>query len=162
MTAVEALRAKDAAFNQQMAEVQRRLVAAGLSDLGNGKLATQVSFGPLRSFVEAPQGGLYICTQFDRRVWWLRPDGYLVAVVGNGTEVVDPSLEGKTATAAGYAIMRGMTVDPAGPLVEIAADRLEGRLHLGERRLGVGRGGLTLGRADRRRDKYHRAVRTAR
>ncbi|MDB5097108.1 MAG: repeat containing protein [Cyanobacteria bacterium RYN_339] len=65
--AVDGLRAKDPTFDQQVKAVEKLLVA-GLSDLGDGELATAVGLSNPKSFARLADGSLLIAERNGHRV----------------------------------------------------------------------------------------------
>ncbi|MEB3300314.1 MAG: hypothetical protein VKO21_12630 [Candidatus Sericytochromatia bacterium] len=80
--AVQLLRTRHTAVQEQFETVRKLLVVAGLFNLGDGEPATEVALSDVRGLLTAPDGGLYLNCPEDRRIWWLRADGTLKAVVG--------------------------------------------------------------------------------
>jgi sugar lactone lactonase YvrE len=100
--AVEGLRAKDPSFDQQVKAVEKLLVA-GLADVGDGELATDVGLASPRAFVRLADGSLLIAERNGHRVRRLDPKtGRLTTFAGK---------DGSTAPGDG------------GPAVEAFIDR---------------------------------------
>jgi sugar lactone lactonase YvrE len=74
---VEQLREQDPSLDQQLDAVRKLLVVAGLSDLGNGELATAVPLRFVSSLMTGPGGTLVFSSALDGRIWRLDPDGHL-------------------------------------------------------------------------------------
>lgn len=117
---VNAMRVKDTTFDQQMETVKRLLIAAGQSDLGNGRLATEVALGYLEGMLCAPDGTLYLAAAGDRRVWRLSASGRIETYAGSGT-ADGSSLNGKKAVDANYASPSQLSLDAQGRLIIVEA-----------------------------------------
>jgi hypothetical protein len=114
---VDGLRRRDAAFDGQLENVRRLLVAGGLSDLGNGMPATQVPLNGVSGVVAAADGTLFVYAGNDKRIWRVA-NGRAEAVVGNG--LFDPDTQdhgGKRALEAPLHVVRCATLDARGALV---------------------------------------------
>ncbi|MDB5097756.1 MAG: repeat-containing protein [Cyanobacteria bacterium RYN_339] len=92
---VESLRHQDPAFDLQMEAVKKLLIAAGLSDLGNGLPATQVDLGATQRLLAGRDGTVYLVT--GRRLWHLAKDGTLVTAYDPpaGELIYDAALDGQ-------------------------------------------------------------------
>ncbi|MFP5504399.1 MAG: hypothetical protein ACLGIN_18085, partial [Candidatus Sericytochromatia bacterium] len=109
---VEALRQQDATFDQQMETVKRLLVAAGLSDLGNGQIATEVFLPQIRQALPAPDGSVYLNCGL---IWRLMPDGTLRRVTG-ATTTEALAVDGLEAADARLRAVSRMALDATGRL----------------------------------------------
>lgn len=121
LATVATMRQKDTAFNDQMEVVKRLLIAAGQSDLGNGRRATEVAIGNVSALALGPDGDLYFPTPSSNRVWRLTPDGFLHAYLGNGgqrnlTKDFD-GISGKTVSEALIGLPNGLAFDSEGRLL---------------------------------------------
>jgi len=76
------LRKASQELNGKLEAVKALLIAAGLSDLGAGELATTVPLGRIEDLAPAPGGGAWFYTPGTGRIWWLRPDQRLETLVG--------------------------------------------------------------------------------
>lgn len=128
VAAVEKLKAADAPFRAQLEKVRQLLVAAGQSDLGAGRLGTQVSLGAIRNVALADDGSLYITCPNAHRIWRLAKDGRLYTAAGSGTPT-QGSLDGKPGAEAGLQSPLGVTLDAEGrPLIVEGGARRVSRL----------------------------------
>lgn len=116
LAAVEGLRAKDTALNEQLEAVRRLLIPAGQSDLGAGRLGTQVALGYLSMLLPMPDGALLIAAEGDRRLWRLGPDGRLTTLAGGGGPTV-ASVDGQVAATAGLTAPTGALRDAQGRVI---------------------------------------------
>ncbi|MEB3236361.1 MAG: hypothetical protein VKO64_01890 [Candidatus Sericytochromatia bacterium] len=97
-TVVEAvwrLQARHETVKTGFETLRKLLVVAGLSNLGDGEPATRVALSDVRDMLTAPDGGLYLNCPDDKRIWWLRVDGTLRALVGrvaSGDTRVEPEI----------------------------------------------------------------------
>lgn len=110
---VNGLRQRDTAFNEQMETVKRLLIAAGQSDLGSGRLGTEVNLSSVSGLVIAADNTLYINAPYDRRVWKLDANGRLVTAAGKGSAGTE-SLTGKMGPDALLTTLRSVSLDGAG------------------------------------------------
>ncbi|MNS75647.1 SMP-30/Gluconolaconase/LRE-like region [compost metagenome] len=113
VTTVNGLRQRDSAFNEQMETVKRLLIAAGQSDLGSGRLGTEVNLSSVSGLAIAPDGTLYINAPYDRRVWKLDANGRLVTAAGKGSAGTE-SLTGKSGPDALLTTLRSVSLDGTG------------------------------------------------
>lgn len=120
---VTALRQQDSAFDGQMEAVKKLLIAAGQSDMGNGQAATKARFGRLRTVLPLPDGGFWLCSEDDGRVWQVDPDGTLRALAGTGVKGGEPQA-GQLATAAAIGNPTAVARDATGRLLILQQGRL--------------------------------------
>jgi sugar lactone lactonase YvrE len=113
---VETLRAQDPAFNAQMETVKQLLVAAGQSDFGSGKKATEVGLTKLRDVVPMPDGTFLISCRPDSRIWKYTADGTLVTALGSGTHK-EGTLAGQTGPEAGLRYPISVKADSSGRIL---------------------------------------------
>lgn len=114
---VDALRAKDASFNDQMETVEKLLVVAGASDLGSGLKATEVTIQSVDDLEIGPDGTMYVLTTADNRVWRVRPDGVIEVAVGDRRPPSGQDLTGELGIEASLKRPTGLGLDPDGRLV---------------------------------------------
>lgn len=118
VSAVEKLKQADTTFGEQMEKVRKLLVVAGLSDLGSGKLGTEVALSAIRNLAVADDGTLYINCGSAHRVWRLASDGRLYTAAGSGTPANTGTLDGLKAAEAGISDPLGVSLDSSGlPLI---------------------------------------------
>jgi hypothetical protein len=108
---VTAMREKDTAFDAQMEKVKKLLVAAGLSDLGNGQSAVTVPLNAISQVLAAPDGSVYL---YDGIVWRVTPEGMLIRVTAPGP--ADAVLAGKKASEAKLGPLKQVALDDQGRL----------------------------------------------
>ncbi len=125
--AVTRLRTDDPTFDAQMEHVRELLVAAGQADMGSGRPALEVSLGQVEGVLAAPDGGLFINSAYQHRIWRLRPDGRLATLAGVGTPGAG-ALDGVRAADAGLDYPDMLGLDAAGRLLFVES-----------RQAGVGR-----------------------
>lgn len=113
VAATEKLRAADGAFDGQMEEVRKLLVAAGQLDLGAGLPATEVDVRG-RILLPGPDGALYVVSS-DARVWRIGADGKAVTAAGVGTAAKD--VDGVPGPKAGLMELQAAAFDAAGGLL---------------------------------------------
>lgn len=116
VAAVEALRGENVALSTQLDAVRRLLIPAGQSDLGAGRLGTEVTLSGVSMLLAQPDGTLVVAAEGDRRLWRLDLDGRLRTVAGSGSPSAD-SIDGATAERAGLVAPTGVLRDAAGRLV---------------------------------------------
>jgi hypothetical protein len=80
--AVDRLQTRHEAVKTGFETLRKLLVVAGLSNLGDGEPATRVALSEVRDLLEVPDGSLYLNCPDDKRIWWLKADGTLRALVG--------------------------------------------------------------------------------
>jgi hypothetical protein len=110
---VDALRQQSTTFNAQMEEVKKLLIAAGQSDLGAGRLGTEVNLDIVGNLLVTADGTLYITAPTDRRLWKLDAAGKLQTAAGIGTAGTE-SLTGKEGPTAPLASLRSVGLDAQG------------------------------------------------
>lgn len=81
--AMDALRAKSPALDQQLEHV-RRLLLVGLSNLGDGELATRVPLNLPSDVAYDPQGRAVVADRFNGRIRRVELDGTIRTIVGTG------------------------------------------------------------------------------
>ncbi|MEB3220551.1 MAG: hypothetical protein VKS61_00595 [Candidatus Sericytochromatia bacterium] len=118
VASAESLRQGVDAFDQQMEKVRRLLIAAGLSNLGEGRPATTVSFESFDGLAEGPDGSVYF---LEKKLWRVRPDGILVTAIGGGT-LEAAAADGQKADALSLEGLQGWGFDPTDRLV-VMVDR---------------------------------------
>ncbi|MDB5099847.1 MAG: hypothetical protein JWM80_4268 [Cyanobacteria bacterium RYN_339] len=111
---VDALRRRDGDFDLQMEAVKRLLIAAGLSDLGNGELATKVSLVGISAPVVAPDGSLYMYEARNGRIWRIGADGRMVAMAGSASGDGKASVDGQPGLKAAFGEVVGLALDEQG------------------------------------------------
>ncbi|MEB3328698.1 MAG: hypothetical protein VKQ33_05650 [Candidatus Sericytochromatia bacterium] len=120
VASAEALRQGNPTFDAQMEVVRRLLIAAGQSNMGEGRLATTVSLGYVGGFDEGPDGSVYVLAD---RLWRVRPDGVLVTAIGGGT-VPPAEADGRPAGTVSLEGLDGWCLDPAGRPVVLVDNHL--------------------------------------
>lgn len=85
VSTVEQLRQSSPSFNEQMEAVKRLLIAAGQSNLGDGRVATEVGLTYIEGLTMGAAGELLFAASGTHRVWRLRADGRLGTVIGVGS-----------------------------------------------------------------------------
>jgi hypothetical protein len=120
VASTEALRQGNPTFDAQMEVVRRLLIAAGLSNMGEGRLATSVGLGYVERLDEGPDGSVYFQ---ESRLWRVRPDGVLVTAIGGGN-VPPAEADGKAASAVSLESLDGWCLDPAGRPVVLVDNHL--------------------------------------
>jgi hypothetical protein len=113
VASTEALRNGNASFDAQMEVVRRLLIAAGQSNMGEGRLATTVGLSYVEGIAEGPDGSVYF---HDGRIWRVRTDGVLVTAAGGGA-VSPEDADGKPASTLSVEGLDGWCLDPTGHLV---------------------------------------------
>lgn len=108
---VTQLRQKDTTFDAQMETVKKILVAAGLSDLGNGQKATDVLLNNISHVLSGPDGSVYF---FDGVLWRVTPQGMLVRLTTPGP--ADTTLQGRKAADCKVGLIKQLSIDPQGRL----------------------------------------------
>ncbi|MDB5101764.1 MAG: repeat containing protein [Cyanobacteria bacterium RYN_339] len=116
LAAVESLRSGNQALDAQWEAVRRLLIPAGLSDLGAGRLGTEVGLADVSGLTPLPDGGLLIAAEGDRRAWRLGPDGRITTFAGGGVPE-GGAIDGAVAATAGLTAPTGAVVDAAGRVV---------------------------------------------
>lgn len=116
--AMDALRHHSQDLDQQLDTVKKLLVAAGQSDLGSGRLGTDVTLGDIHGLVLAPDGSLYLAETDANRVWKLLPDGHIVTAIGSGAPATT-SVDGLSGPDAGIVTPIGLAIDAAGRLLVV-------------------------------------------
>ncbi|MDB5099599.1 MAG: hypothetical protein JWM80_4020 [Cyanobacteria bacterium RYN_339] len=122
--AIDTLRKADATLDQHLTAVKKLLVAAGQSDLGNGKPATKVSLSTISDVVVLPDGTVYLACAADARVWRLTNDGLLVKAIGRVPHARDASIEGKPGPEAAVSGLKAIAAAPDGSLLLLEPTRL--------------------------------------
>lgn len=121
--AVDRLQTRHEVVKTSFETLRKLLVVAGLSNLGDGEPATRVALSEVRDLLEAPDGGLYLNCPDDKRIWWLKPDGTLRALVGRvGTATADDTPD--------IGMVAKMTARPDGSLILLEEDRKAGDIPL--------------------------------
>jgi hypothetical protein len=110
---VDALRASNSAFDAQMETVKKLLVAAGLSDLGNGQRAVDVLFNKIDNLAVASDGAL-LFHEPDGACYRVTPTGTLERLTGAGDASAPEALDGKPALQGKLTDVRRMMVDGRG------------------------------------------------
>jgi hypothetical protein len=84
---LDALRKQNGVLDGQLETVRRILLAAGQADFGNGSLGTTVTLNKVTAIAAAPAGRVVFADESVKtsRVWLLKSDGTLQAIVGTGT-----------------------------------------------------------------------------
>ncbi|MEB3204360.1 MAG: hypothetical protein VKP57_06630 [Candidatus Sericytochromatia bacterium] len=121
--AVDRLQTRHEAVKTGFETLRKLLVVAGLSNLGDGEPATRVALSEVRDLLEAPDGGLYLNCPDDKRIWWLKADGTLRALVGR---VGTGSAEG----TPDIGMVARMTARRDGSLILLEEDRKAGDIPL--------------------------------
>jgi hypothetical protein len=122
--AVEAIRSQDATLDAQLDYVRSLLIVAGQADLGSGRLATRVSIGYVTAIAVGPDGAIYLNSEYDNRVWRVRPDGVIETAVGGRKGSGTASIEGVKGPEAELSTPRGIGVDSQGRLLVMEGRRL--------------------------------------
>ncbi len=123
---VDALRAADKPLDAQLEEV-RKILVAGLSDLGAGRPATEVALPWIRGVVAAPNGGFWLNAALSGRVFLVGADGILTTFAGSAAGVDTGSLAQKAAAQAGLGTIQGLLPDGDGRLLILEQKRLTRR-----------------------------------
>ncbi len=112
IAAVDALRKADGALDAQLEKVRALLVAAGLSDLGAGRLATEVGLPGIDDVAVTSDGRVFLSCARDRRVWTIDAAGLLRVAVGRSPAGADAVIDGKV--GAEISIDRPVAIAPDG------------------------------------------------
>lgn len=112
---VRALRQSSTDFDATMEEVRKLLVAAGQSDMGTGRLATEVDFAGIQGVKVTPDNSIYLVPTHEPRIYRVDPQGRLSVVAGS-TMGEPGTLLGKLATEAGLHAVSDFTFDAEGRL----------------------------------------------
>lgn len=113
---VDGLRAKAAPLDTQLEEV-RKLLVAGLSDLGSGRAANEVALPWIRGVAIDPAGGYWLNAALSGRVYHVGADGILATAAGSGAGEQAGSVAGLAAGAAGLGTIQGLLPDGDGLLI---------------------------------------------
>lgn len=117
VAAVESLRKGDSTLDQQLETVRKLLVVAGQSNLGDGKVATDVVFTRLRDVAIAPDGTVLLADA--HRLWRLGTDGkvYTVAGLGDSLQIFGADVDGKPGPQAGLFDLTNIALGPKGDVL---------------------------------------------
>jgi hypothetical protein len=115
---VTALRSKAPAFNAQMETVKKLLIAAGLSDLGNGQPALDVFLDPIQQVIAAPDGSFYLNTvsRYLSVIWRVTPQQRLERLTAQGQPAAGDPTDGQAAADARFGVVKSMALDAQGRL----------------------------------------------
>jgi hypothetical protein len=121
---VTALREALPAFDDQMEDVRRLLVAAGQLNLGEGQPALEVALPLIRGLMPTADGGLLINCNIIGRLFRVDATGRLTTAAGSTGAVETGSLTGLAADKAGLMPLAGMALDSGGKLLVLEQRRL--------------------------------------
>jgi hypothetical protein len=115
LATTEALRGSSGAFDHQLEVVRRLLIAAGQSNLGEGRPATEVRLENPHDLSLQADGAVYFVSD---RLWRVGPEGTITRAAGGGT-VGRPSAAGQPITAIDLPIPYGdeFMIDALGRII---------------------------------------------